>query len=217
MTSSKPNDTSDPKNTRETPLQAINTRNQQSSPLLRLPAELRNSIYHYVLGDHKIQIRGKPPKFWLFAYHSSGRMWDAKPFTQVMNLDLTLTCRQFRAELAPTFAFAHNTFIFLSVHCFVEYLKRLAPAQRESIAAIEFNLSRALFPNGLVDEARKLWDERGGLLPGLKYVMVREGDRVELWTRETVEEVFEKKAGKKGVEIEFERMQLGDSVQRSKP
>ncbi|KAH5746207.1 hypothetical protein HBI18_001890 [Parastagonospora nodorum] len=58
----------------------ISSRNQKVSPLLHLPAELRNKIYEYVLSDYKIQVE---------YVDTSVKGCVAKNF-----LSLTTTCRQ---------------------------------------------------------------------------------------------------------------------------
>ena len=72
-----------------------------SSPLLRLPGELRNEIYTYVLGGH------------IFGYPFRQRKF--KPRTPVNEhiISLLLVCRQTYHE-ARDFLFKHNTFIIHS-------------------------------------------------------------------------------------------------------
>ncbi|KAI4676677.1 uncharacterized protein J4E84_009512 [Alternaria hordeiaustralica] len=65
----------------------ITEANATSSPLLRLPAELRNTIYTYVFGDNK----------WIFA--DWDRMRGSNSFKK-SNLGLLLTSRQLHEETA---------------------------------------------------------------------------------------------------------------------
>ncbi|KAF1959405.1 hypothetical protein CC80DRAFT_490333 [Byssothecium circinans] len=72
----------------EEKLQKITARNQQLSPLLRLPAELRNKIYSLVLGGCNIP--------------------DDLPLTRPHFLALLATCRQTNTE-TRTLPFTLNT------------------------------------------------------------------------------------------------------------
>lgn len=69
--------------------------NQTQSPLLRLPAELRNSVYTYALGGHRISI-GAPYSL------DPGEMTviesDDCQYPASALLGLTLACRQTHAE-----------------------------------------------------------------------------------------------------------------------
>ena len=71
-------------------------RNQQESPLLRLPAEIRNAIYHYALGGNNV------PCHDLDMFKDPVGDWT--PTRPVSNLTtITRACRQTHAESALLF------------------------------------------------------------------------------------------------------------------
>jgi hypothetical protein len=83
-------------------------RNQAQSPLLLLPAEMRNTIYEYVLGGYDIQIAHVS-----HPYHRLRAVLKTDPShdsTRLENfLAITRTCRQIRAE-SNNLAFSLNEF-----------------------------------------------------------------------------------------------------------
>jgi hypothetical protein len=81
-------------------------RNQQNSPLLRLPAELRNSIYEYALGGHIIRVKQEIsqgrvirflPDFEVFQPASTSRL-KHRSINMTALLQLSSVSRQLRAE-----------------------------------------------------------------------------------------------------------------------
>jgi hypothetical protein len=83
-------------------------RNQAQSPLLLLPAEMRNTIYDYVLGGYDIKIAHVS-----HPYHRLRAVLKTDPShdsTRLENfLAITRTCRQIRAE-SNNLAFSLNEF-----------------------------------------------------------------------------------------------------------
>jgi len=83
-------------------------RNQQDSPLLRLPGELRNRIYEYALGDFQIFFKdrsvGRGVEVYTTNEEADKRMIRAPHFQ-----GLTTTCRQVHAE-TKLLPFALNEF-----------------------------------------------------------------------------------------------------------
>jgi len=90
-----------------------NYHNQVTSPLLRLPAELRNSIYAYALGGYDIWIQARPDYQYLtFSTKSQGS--DRPYYRTGAGRDLSIsalsyTCRQIRYG-SSHYVFALNTF-----------------------------------------------------------------------------------------------------------
>lgn len=81
-------------------IQTRSLRNQRESPLLRLPSELRNEIYQYVLGGHTYDL----------PMESGGQPGTQLP-ERPMDLSLPLACRQTYLEALPII-YSHNTFAF---------------------------------------------------------------------------------------------------------
>ncbi|KAH3908882.1 hypothetical protein HBI56_123690 [Parastagonospora nodorum] len=78
----------------------VSLENQKTSPLLRLPAEIRNAIYAYVLQGHRVCLDSSPKPF-VGTDNKKG---------QVENLlSITKTCRQTYSESALMF-FGLNDF-----------------------------------------------------------------------------------------------------------
>lgn len=69
---------------------------QQSSPLLRLPGELRNKIYKYAIGREAIRVKCQ--------------RWIEKRFLRIKEAALSLTCKQIRSEIGAYLPYSVNTF-----------------------------------------------------------------------------------------------------------
>ena len=127
--------------------------NAQSSPLLRLPAELRNRIFGYVLGGHEVRFvwEDKP------RHQRSNRIFEIQRAGEnsVMTseekkrfLSLTLASRQIYTETAML-PFAANTFVFVGLRHPEEAEKWLAqlflPAQQNAIATVQCPIQNLFF------------------------------------------------------------------------
>ncbi|KAF2253363.1 hypothetical protein BU26DRAFT_399624, partial [Trematosphaeria pertusa] len=93
--------------------------NQRESPLLRLPAELRNKIYSYVLG---------------------GRLWELKDTLtagsrEKNSMSLLRVCRQINAETA-SLPFELGTFSFESLSALMQWSQRMPPKQRDAVRSV---------------------------------------------------------------------------------
>ncbi|CAO2656941.1 Nn.00g057440.m01.CDS01 [Neocucurbitaria sp. VM-36] len=91
MGNTRPQEHSEPKHLTPLEADAITIRNQLESPLLRLPAEIRNSIYIYTLGGHRVRMGAPythdPPG--MTVIESKGHQYPASKL-----LALSQTCRQ---------------------------------------------------------------------------------------------------------------------------
>jgi len=101
------------------------SRNQSESPLLQLPAELRNIIYTYVLQDD----------LWVVAYRLT------KTESRGYPIALLFVCRQIHAETA-LLPYALNTFLIgdisLGEDAALGFLGRRTPAQLQSMQTLYF-------------------------------------------------------------------------------
>jgi len=112
-------------------------RNQRESPLLRLPAELRNQIYVYVLGGHEIRTESRPhgynmsshPPIQLSSHNKDD--WNRPHHF----LALTATSRQLRSE-TTWLPFKLNTFRAHHNRGFKHFLWTLTFQQRDAIRTI---------------------------------------------------------------------------------
>jgi hypothetical protein len=108
-------------------------RNQQSSPLLRLPAEIRNTIYEYVLGGES----------WHYLTYIGVRLSlkrrlskdDERPEKEPHFLALFKTCRQLQAE-TKLLPFKLNLFPTF-VKDLLDFLRVLSPSQASVIHTIQ--------------------------------------------------------------------------------
>ncbi|TKA56325.1 hypothetical protein B0A55_11676 [Friedmanniomyces simplex] len=73
-----------------------------SSPLSRLPAELRNRIYELTFTNAPIELQ------WIF-YRSGFHV--RRPFDRRLGLALTATCKQIHEECGQRMFYAHNDFL----------------------------------------------------------------------------------------------------------
>ncbi|KAF2182931.1 hypothetical protein K469DRAFT_751818 [Zopfia rhizophila CBS 207.26] len=113
-------------------------RNQESSPFLRLPAEIRCMIYEYLLTGKTIYIVSnggtKYKKCFRCVVYSQGvNPFDARlqcettrpPFEKCMTF-LSVACRQLYKETA-LLPYKHNTWAFESSYTFLKFIGREGP------------------------------------------------------------------------------------------
>jgi hypothetical protein len=110
-------------------------RNQQQSPLLRLPAELRNKIYGHVLGGFIISFRtSRPRHHCLIRFKVSRKIGEFKPS------NLLLICRQINAE-AQLLPFELNEFNYRIPEAFKHMLDLLSDRQVNAIKVLRIDTS----------------------------------------------------------------------------
>jgi hypothetical protein len=120
-------------------LQYSEARNRKTSPLLRLPGELRNRVYGYALSGVTISVF-PAPKPWDPAQlhaHVADPVTALTATSNVMDtINLTRVCRQIHAEtrLLPFRAF---TFHVNSDGSFNKFIDILLAVQRDAISTIE--------------------------------------------------------------------------------
>jgi hypothetical protein len=114
--------------------------NHEKSPLLRLPAELRNQLYEYVFGDREIDVvynfyRRSTLEYNFEAYTSS------RPDERVYNLTALLgSCRQLYAE-TKFLPFIHGHLDHLLLGGDLQHSSRaLAKEQREAVRSIRLRI-----------------------------------------------------------------------------
>ena len=136
--------------------------NRQRSPLLRLPAELRNKIYEYALGGMQLRISYSERKFALLSALSYDPSVSLTPLHRFVGL--TLVSRQLYAEtkILP-FELCTMDIIRSSFY----QIERLNTTQRQAISIIRTHYMNAI--SGAVWKI--LWSEVR-LLTGLKRVEV---------------------------------------------
>ncbi|KAF2789250.1 hypothetical protein K505DRAFT_341422 [Melanomma pulvis-pyrius CBS 109.77] len=105
----------------------IAQKNSTNSPLLRLPAELRNKIYRYALGDMRIVIG------------STGK--------SDITIGLPGTCRQIYAETG-TMVYQLNVFDFvLRIDYLRDWAEHRLRSQLEAVRAIKVNDWYIMYPS----------------------------------------------------------------------
>ncbi|KAH4311692.1 hypothetical protein HBI81_129930 [Parastagonospora nodorum] len=121
-------------------------RNRQRSPLLRLPGELRNKVYEYVLSSVTVSVF--PPSDAQYRYqlhaHISGPVAAPTADPTVSNaMALTRVCRQISVETVslPLQLF---TFYINSDESFPKFLNYLLPIQRDAIKTIQISTPDAM-------------------------------------------------------------------------
>ncbi|KAH7086856.1 hypothetical protein FB567DRAFT_526366 [Paraphoma chrysanthemicola] len=121
------------------PRDAITRRNQLESPLLRLPAELRNEICKLVLGNTEISFLPWVPLPWGLFIHHYGRYYG----TYV--LSLTQVCRQLHQE-TQLLPFQLNNFVVRHERP-RELLKVFEPKQSGAIRSMKVQISDFALPS----------------------------------------------------------------------
>lgn len=128
-------------------------RNQESSPFLRLPAEIRCMIYESLLGGKTIYVKSRPKAdttlsrkgFQCVVYHQGVNPYDAElqcekkrpPFEKGMTL-LNTVCRQFYKETA-LLPYKRNTWAFAYRRVFLDFAGPrgpLPPPHRKSLRSL---------------------------------------------------------------------------------
>ncbi|KAF1949088.1 hypothetical protein CC80DRAFT_581879, partial [Byssothecium circinans] len=98
--------------------------NAINSPLLRLPGEIRNKIFHYALCDYKLEIHNKQ------SLNSPPSYNYIQPRFQ-----LPRVCRQIHAETAPI-VYSRNTFGFDTLQAMDRWIRNRTSAQLELVTSI---------------------------------------------------------------------------------
>jgi hypothetical protein len=129
-------------------------RNQQQSPLLRLPAELRNKIYGHVLGGFIISFpTARPRHHCLIRFKFSRKIAEFKPS------NLLLVCRQINSE-AQLLPFELNEFNYRIPETFKQMLDLLSDKQVNAIDVLRMDTSMFYHVFGDTSELwRGDWDE----------------------------------------------------------
>jgi hypothetical protein len=109
----------------EAALQTVSETNQQDSPFLHLPAEIRNAIYHFALGGHEIYAITSGARMICMCRPSSQFAWSLKHVTESMALYLPLVCRQLRSELGRYFILKFSSVGSTSFEHFLCFLDAL--------------------------------------------------------------------------------------------
>ena len=134
------------------------SRNQSESPLLQLPAELRNIIYTYVLQEHS--------RVAAFPLRNTG--------PRRYPLALLFVCRQIHAETA-LLPYALNTFLVGDITCYIDdalgFLRNRSPAQLRSIQYlyIYYNIHGSIRGVNSTMDGFKFLD----MLPRLRTLQIR--------------------------------------------
>lgn len=140
------------------------TKHNRQSPLLGLPAEIRNEIWKLVLGGKEYRatsITGGTYKL------------SSSPLEPTHAMALLRTCRQIYAE-AALMPLAHNTMSFEYLSVIKVAINKLKPHQRKNITCIKINLLspncvHQLGPSYIMNKRVSL----PRILPGLKEIHVR--------------------------------------------
>lgn len=136
--------------------------NAQKSPLLELPAEIRNTIYRYALGGNTLHISRnawdeRPPGFCCrlclpacicavsnnsscsdFEYPLFYEMCSHRPLGPRPNLSLLLACSQVYIE-AVLIPFIHNTFNFADATFLPNFVSNLVLSQSAAITTLKLH------------------------------------------------------------------------------
>lgn len=111
-------------------------RNQEASPLLQLPGEIRNKIYQYALGGHHIYLDEHQPSFKRLVI----RRADGKRISKDDLFALGYTCRQTHSESA-ILLFSLNEFIGYFWSSFeIQRCEFFSPSQRNAIRNISVTI-----------------------------------------------------------------------------
>jgi hypothetical protein len=177
---------------------AITERNAQQSPLLRLPSELRNSIYDFTFADvtiHLYKLIGSDRQHVACVRNSS---LDAPVATNILNLTEVSRQRQFETRLYP---FQLSTFHVVHDASFARFVDGLAEDQRNAIAILQVDPQQAYMAEGLYELSfstavsafdRLIFGARlrdwsckmaFGRLHGLKRVVVKNVRQCDRWGR----------------------------------
>jgi hypothetical protein len=126
----------------EAALQAISDNNQLASPFLRLPGEIRNTIYHYAMAGNEIYAVSRGSKIMCMGRPASQFAWKFEPMTEIMAFHLPLVCRQIRLETGKYFTFKFNTFGSTMPEDFSQLVARFTDDQKARIETVKMNFVR---------------------------------------------------------------------------
>jgi hypothetical protein len=166
--------------------------NQEKSPLLRLPAELRNQVYEYVFGDREIDVVYHRSAFeYKFEAYMSSRPERPESDERVYNLTALLGAyRQLYAETKfPPFIYGHLDHL-VTGGSLLHSLRALTKEQREAVRSLRLKIDNHFLEvfscqNLLIyGEIETVPDAERGLdeitrpilreLPGLKTLILRD-------------------------------------------
>ncbi|KAJ4345396.1 uncharacterized protein N0V89_011526 [Didymosphaeria variabile] len=125
--------------------QSIVEANQVNSPLLQLPGEVRNSIYHYVFANEVLRQTRTGPDWrspnmkFLPPLSFHDRQNPRRPRDQRNWLSLVLVCRQLYVE-ARILPFQQNAFSITRLRHICPLLRTMHPEQREKITEIQLEV-----------------------------------------------------------------------------
>ncbi|CAN9337078.1 unnamed protein product [Alternaria sp. RS040] len=115
---------------------AIFVRNQEASPLLQLPGEIRNKIYQYALGSHHIYLNEHYHNFKKIVIRGD----DGKRISKDDLFALGYTCQQIHSESA-VLLFSLNEFFGYFWSMFeVQRCELFTPSQRNAIRNISVTI-----------------------------------------------------------------------------
>ncbi|KAH4169411.1 hypothetical protein HBI82_054710 [Parastagonospora nodorum] len=126
----------------------IDTRNARVSPLLLLPAELRNQIYNYVLASDSIKI--VTPR----ATKRSGYSIVEKATNVIIGI--SRVCQQITAETI-SMPCATDTVHFASVNNFEQNAATLSASQRAAVTKLSVNIEM-IFVDQILDRELRITD-----------------------------------------------------------
>jgi hypothetical protein len=111
-----------------------------NSALLRLPGEIRNTIYHYVLGGCDLYALfggfGKSNAMFFGRPASSDTPLWLEPISKFLELQLLVVCRQIRAETIP-FMFKFNSFGVMRPEQLPDLMDHLGAEQKANIETVK--------------------------------------------------------------------------------
>ncbi|KAK4504640.1 hypothetical protein PRZ48_002601 [Zasmidium cellare] len=143
--------------------QQITSSNDSTSRLLKLPPEIRNRIYHFLLGGHDVHVNLAQSSNWLyicqaptkedevFEQHKTTQTAprflhqhsacepavEHHPLSEAISLPVLRTCRKIHHE-ASLMPFSSNTFIIRDLSRLSRFIQRLTPVQQRAVQHLEF-------------------------------------------------------------------------------
>ncbi|RMZ66258.1 hypothetical protein GMOD_00005344 [Pyrenophora seminiperda CCB06] len=148
--------------------------NARASPLLSLPAELRNRIYHYYMESTIIRVQDKPEN---------------------TKASLMLACRQTRYEANPYRWLA--TFGCSNIISLQSFATSLDPQLIPKVTSISVTLHLAIY----LTQPASTWGMQGVKLPALKMLHVQATRPRSDWPTPAMQRMIEGKLGCKGLTI----------------
>jgi hypothetical protein len=122
-------------------------RNQQESPLIRLPRELRDEIYRYAIGGNEITIFHPGPNvrsFIVYAGVYNDRAQTNAKWNELFGL--SLTCRQLNVE-TKLLPYQLNVWANVLGTEFGDFLSQLKANKQQAITTISFGFSSYQSPD----------------------------------------------------------------------